>query len=52
VKKLFALILAVLVGTAMVTAPMGCTTEKKADAKKADDTKMPAAGDKKDDTKK
>jgi hypothetical protein len=55
VKKLLALILAVLVGTAMVTVPMGCQGDKKAEPKKdggtpaatPDKDKAPADKDKK-----
>ena len=45
-KKLFALVLAFLVGTAMVTAPMGCQSDKKGDTKKETTTKEDPTGKK------
>jgi hypothetical protein len=51
VKKIFGLMLAVLVGAALVAAPMGCGGDKKADPKKTD-TPAKADDTKKDETKK
>jgi hypothetical protein len=53
VKKMLALVLAVLVGAAMVSLPMGCT-EKKAEAPKTKDGATPPPpppADKKDEKK-
>ena len=45
-NKLFALVLAFLVGTAMVTAPMGCQSDKKTETKKTEKTDDPTTGKK------